>query len=295
VDEHENITRPSSSEFRKSSTTRRVLQITVLLALIAAAAYIYLVTEPRINPFKKGGVAQNRPWPLPSIGQANQTTTSPPPSQKAPSAVNPFVARSVLLSDGSLLLPSAELKYADVVNSGFPQPATDQLIEQLRQALASQPSDAEEHYRLGLALAGKGSLNEAVAELTKARQLDPKVDVSGALGTTLYLMGDTSNALQELQSAIEKDQTDSVSHNNLGVVFDSADEPERAIAQFRLAADLAGGRPVPYLNLSLALAQIGRQPEANRYAMRACETGGYSYCPSKRERTIGHDAAASPK
>lgn len=74
----------------------------------------------------------------------------------------------------------------------------EQAVTLLREALKTNPNDAEAHWELGYAYRFAGMLPESVSEAERARQLDPSVKInSSALNSYLYL-GEYEKFLQSL-------------------------------------------------------------------------------------------------
>jgi tetratricopeptide (TPR) repeat protein len=77
-------------------------------------------------------------------------------------------------------------------------------ITHLREAVASEPANADAHLELGRALWEKGDRDEALKETEKALAINPKhVDALYNLGAIQANLGDTKGARSSWQRAIE--------------------------------------------------------------------------------------------
>src|SRR5262249_31449352 len=86
-----------------------------------------------------------------------------------------------------------------------------------RKAIALQPNNPKFHFNLGVALAGKGQLDDAIACYRKATELDPKkTDAHHNLGKGLARKGRLAEAVASFHKASELDPQDPIIHADLG-------------------------------------------------------------------------------
>ena len=78
----------------------------------------------------------------------------------------------------------------------------------------------EEHFGSGLGLYGKGQYVEALAELTKAVELDPRFsDAHLAIGHTLHKLQRLPEAVEAIQKAIAVNGQEVLYHTSLSTVY----------------------------------------------------------------------------
>ncbi|MDM8554376.1 tetratricopeptide repeat protein [Desulfococcaceae bacterium HSG7] len=119
------------------------------------------------------------------------------------------------------------------------------------------------HNNLGLALARKGELSEAVLQYSKSLQIKPSQQrVHNNWGITLAKQGKPDEALTHFNSALHIDSSFKDAHNNIGFVLANQGKLDKAIHHYNLAL-----RKDPFFirahnNLATALLIQGRTEEA---------------------------------
>ena len=89
-----------------------------------------------------------------------------------------------------------------------------------------------------------GRMDEAIAEVRKAQNLDPMSPVMGAnLGWHLFLASENNRAIEELQKVLEVDPHNAMACFYLGFLFAHSGKFEEAIEMFQEAMRLTGGMP----------------------------------------------------
>jgi len=118
------------------------------------------------------------------------------------------------------------------------------------------------HNNLGLALAQKGQVDEAVTHFRKALEIKP--DYANAhqnLGVALVGQGQLDTAIAHFRRALElKPDYPGITHNNLGIVLARRGQFDEAIAHFRKALEITPDYAEARNNLDLALRMRG-QPD----------------------------------
>jgi tetratricopeptide (TPR) repeat protein len=125
-------------------------------------------------------------------------------------------------------------------------------------ALALRPDSLPAHINLGVALAGNGRLDEAIAEYHEALRL--KMDDPGAhnnLGNALRDKGDLGGAIAEYREAIRLKKDYAEAHNNLGNALCANGELDGAIGECREAIRLKKDLAEAHANLGNALRAKG--------------------------------------
>ncbi len=149
-----------------------------------------------------------------------------------------------------------------------------------RRAIELNPSYATARQWLGLHLANQGRYEEALAEVERARRLDPLSSIiSTAVGAVRYFAGDYSGAIAEYQAVVEQDPGFAVGLALLGRAQLLAGEVEVAVESLRQAVELSHGDPSQRAVYAAALAAAGRQDEARAIADEILATPDGDYVP----------------
>jgi tetratricopeptide (TPR) repeat protein len=118
------------------------------------------------------------------------------------------------------------------------------------------------HNNLGLALAERGRVDEAIAHFQQAVEIKP--DYANAhqnLGVALVGQGQFDAAIVHFRKALElKPDFPDITHNNLGIALARRGQFDEAIAHFRKALELRPDYAEARKNLDLAL-RMRRQPD----------------------------------
>jgi TolB-like protein/DNA-binding winged helix-turn-helix (wHTH) protein len=132
-----------------------------------------------------------------------------------------------------------------------------------RRAIQLNPSYATAHQRYSLYLIAMGRTEESLAEMNRARSLDPlSLSMNVSLGWRLYMARRYDEAIAQLHDTIEMDPTYLLAHIVLGQCYEQKGEFAKAIAEFQKAAALSPDSPPVVAALAHAYAIGGSRPEA---------------------------------
>jgi tetratricopeptide (TPR) repeat protein/2-polyprenyl-3-methyl-5-hydroxy-6-metoxy-1,4-benzoquinol methylase len=139
----------------------------------------------------------------------------------------------------------------------------DEAVASLRRALQLQPDLVEVHYNLGLTLLEQGRLDEATTTLRRALALQPDAaELHRCLGDALEALGKLDEAAASYRRALAFQPDLVEAHGNLGNVLKQQGKLEEALLSYRqalaLSPDLAGA----HYNLGIVLNKLGRLDEA---------------------------------
>ena len=98
---------------------------------------------------------------------------------------------------------------------------------------------AEDHYKHGVELFEENKLDEAIAELREAIQLQPEhADARNYSGNALYLLGRTEESVNEYNEAIRIDPQHQDAHLNLGIVYKNEGRKAEAVQKLQRYLEL---------------------------------------------------------
>jgi Tfp pilus assembly protein PilF len=129
---------------------------------------------------------------------------------------------------------------------------------------------AKEHLAAGRTLLENGRTNEAIAELSQAVSLDPKLSAAHSLlGVAFERKGFADRAKESYEKAVKFEPVDAQSLNNLGFSLYQNGNYRAAVDRLKRAAKLAPSDERILNNLALALCRLGKFEEAYKHFARA--------------------------
>jgi TolB-like protein/tetratricopeptide (TPR) repeat protein len=135
--------------------------------------------------------------------------------------------------------------------------------KEAQRAIALNPNSAHAHFAYAHVLSDLGRHDKAIAEMKRARELDPVFLLYGALeGMMLHHAGRNEEALVELQRVIDLDPNFWVSHLQLGKVYTEQRRYPEAIAELTKARELSHGNSEPIASIGYVEAAIGDTSKA---------------------------------
>ena len=134
----------------------------------------------------------------------------------------------------------------------------------------SLAGSAREHLETGRQYLIEGRYNEAVAELSTAASLDPKLsEAHNLLGVAYNQKGFGDRAKESFERAVKNDPQDVETLNNLGFALYQNGNYRAAVDKLKRAAKMAPTDERILNNLALALCRLGKWDEAYGYFERA--------------------------
>lgn len=141
-----------------------------------------------------------------------------------------------------------------------------------RHALALEEDSSFAHNNLGLVLAERGALEEAIKEFRRAVEIDPAfVEAQTNLGHFLARRGSSQEAIVHLHQALAIEPGFVNAHNTLGNILADRGALDEAIEHFRKALQTNPQSAMTHYNLGRALAKRGDAEEAIAQYRQALE------------------------
>jgi Flp pilus assembly protein TadD len=139
-----------------------------------------------------------------------------------------------------------------------------------RRPAPSEPVTAGDYLERGRELLGEGRLNEAIAALSTAASLDPKLSQAHSLLAVAYdRKGLRERARDSYERAVETNESDAQALNNLGYSLYLNGNYRAAVERLKRAARLAPSDARILNNLALAQVHLGKYDDAYRNFARA--------------------------
>jgi tetratricopeptide (TPR) repeat protein len=136
--------------------------------------------------------------------------------------------------------------------------------------LACTSRNNEAHNNLGLVLAGRGQIDEAITHFQKALEIKPDlVEAHNNLGWALGRRGQVDAAIAHYKEALKIKPDDAETHNNLGNALAHRGQSGEAIAHYEEALKIKPDHELAHYNLGVALAGCGQVDAAIAHFQQA--------------------------
>jgi len=226
---------------KKRSAPIRVL---ILLALVAAGAYVLIWQRDLIKPIQVGPT----PTPTPSAAQIMAEADKLYMDGKLDQAIDKY-------SQAAALDPANPASYARWALLLTLRQQTAAAVEKARQAVGIAPDDAQALAVLCMALdwdAGgdQARLQEALNACLSATELDPGFAEAHAFLAEVYAdLGQTKQAVETAQLAVSMDNSSVFAHRDLGYAFEKQRRYRDAVAEYQRATMLDPRLAQPFIDL----------------------------------------------
>ena len=150
-----------------------------------------------------------------------------------------------------------------------------------RRALELDPASPQSYFAYAHLLSNIGRHDEALAEIKRARELDPVSLVTNALeGQILFFAGDEEGSMRILQATSDLDQNFWLPHLFISRIYTKKGMWEEAIASAARARDLSNGNAEAVASIGYAQAKAGRIQEAQSLLDELKNRSETRYVPS---------------
>jgi TolB-like protein/DNA-binding winged helix-turn-helix (wHTH) protein/Flp pilus assembly protein TadD len=134
---------------------------------------------------------------------------------------------------------------------------------EFRRAIELNPGYATAHHWYAWHLSLLGRNDDAIAEMKKARNLDPvSLIINADLAELLLIAHLTDESIQQSRKTIEMDANFPLAHNQLAVAYLQRNRIDEAVSELQHAVQLSTGSATCTANLARAFAVSGRRTEA---------------------------------
>lgn len=114
-----------------------------------------------------------------------------------------------------------------------------------RRAIADDPRHATAYQWFADMLGGQGRMDDRLAQLKRAQELDPLSRIFGhEIAQTLFVLGRIDEAIAELEQTLALDPTFAQAIRTLGLLYERKGRRDEAIQLLRRSLDLSGRRPI---------------------------------------------------
>lgn len=147
-----------------------------------------------------------------------------------------------------------------------------------KRAIELNPGYATAHQRYSLFLMAMGRAQESLAEIRRARELDPlSLSINFSLGWRLYLARHYSQAIEQLRTTSEMDPGFALAHLVLGEAYEQRAHYHKAIAELEKAVAISHGSPLMESELGRAYAVAGERLKAENVLAKLREQSKLEY------------------
>jgi TolB-like protein/DNA-binding winged helix-turn-helix (wHTH) protein/Flp pilus assembly protein TadD len=158
----------------------------------------------------------------------------------------------------------------------------DSAGKEFRRAIELNPGYATAHHWYAWHLSLLGRLDEAIAEMKKAQNLDPlSLIINADLAELLVLAHHYDASIAQSRKTIEMDPNFALAHNQLAQAYLQKHMYDEAVAELKKAVQLSGDSPTCIANLARAYVASGKRSEAEKLLgdLKKRSNAAYSNAP----------------
>jgi TolB-like protein/DNA-binding winged helix-turn-helix (wHTH) protein/Tfp pilus assembly protein PilF len=147
-----------------------------------------------------------------------------------------------------------------------------------QRAIELNPSYATAYQRYSLYLTAMGRSNESLAQMNRARELDPmSISMSFSLGWRLYMARKYDQAIEQLQNTLEMDPNFALPRMVLGQAYEQKKAYPQALAELQKAVGISHDSPQMVGALGHAYGASGNRSEAEKVLAKLMEESKKQY------------------
>jgi TolB-like protein/DNA-binding winged helix-turn-helix (wHTH) protein/Flp pilus assembly protein TadD len=136
--------------------------------------------------------------------------------------------------------------------------------QEFDRAIALAPSYSCAHEDRAVYLSFLGRRAEALAEITRSRELDPGPSSTMAESAAYYQLRDYQSLVEASRRGVVSSPTEWTEHYNLGIGYEGTGKLLEAISEYQKAIEISNGDHDAAASLAHAFAAIGRRAEAEK-------------------------------
>jgi TolB-like protein/Flp pilus assembly protein TadD len=151
--------------------------------------------------------------------------------------------------------------------------------KEFRRAIELSPGYATAHHWYAWHLSLLGRLDEAIAEMKRAQNLDPlSLIINADLAELLVLAHHYDESIAQSRKTIEMDPNFALAHNQLAQAYFQKQMYDEAVAELKTAVQLSGSSPAFIANLARAYVASGKRNEGVKLLgdLKKSSNPGYS-------------------
>lgn len=147
-----------------------------------------------------------------------------------------------------------------------------------QRSIELNPSYATAYQRYSLYLMAMGRANESLAQMTRARDLDPlSISMNFSLGWRLYLARKYDQAIEQLQNTLEMDPNFALPRMVLGQAYEQKNAYPQALAELQKAVGISHDSPQMLGALGHAYGASGNRSDAEKVLVKLTEQSKKQY------------------
>lgn len=198
-----------------------------------------------------------------------------PPALAMPPAKS--AAMQALKIDPDLAEGHASLAYA-LLSYDWDLPGAE---KEFRRAIELNPGYATAHHWYSHYYLAAGKLDQALAEMNKAQELDPlSLVINVGVGWCYYYSRQYDRAIDVYRRTLELEPNFALAHQTLGMAYEQKGLYQQAIAEFTKAVSLSGASASTVAGLGHAYAAAGQRAKAEEQLARLREISRQKYVPA---------------